>query len=277
MFKVLLMGFIVASLVGSSAFAEATIEVGVSSENIKSLDSVFVIGKISGVSDFKPVKVTVMGPDGSIVYAPTVSIGEGGEFRKLLHPTIPSFKAGTYTVTASHPDTQVTAKTQFTVASEAIPRNPNAPQSTEEIVAGEIVREPAAIQTGGITLTADAIIGSDVIKITGKTIIRGTDVTLIVNSPAGNIVTIAQVTPDLQGNFNVDVKVGGPMWKEDGLYKITANQGESAQHKESIQVEIKDGLVVPEFGTIASLILVISVIAIIMVSSKSKLSILQRY
>ena len=61
------------------------------------------------------------------------------------------------------------------------------------------------------------------------------------------------------------------------MYTITANQGAASEHKESIQVEIKDGVVVPEFGVIASLILAISIIAIIAVSAKSKLAILPRY
>lgn len=67
------------------------------------------------------------------------------------------------------------------------------------------------------------------------------------------------------------------MWKEDGTYTITANQGTTSEHKESIQVEIKDGVVVPEFGIIASLVLVISIISIIVVSAKSKLAILPKY
>ncbi|MDH5666007.1 MAG: PEFG-CTERM sorting domain-containing protein, partial [Nitrosopumilus sp.] len=45
----------------------------------------------------------------------------------------------------------------------------------------------------------------------------------------------------------------------------------------SIKVEIKDGVVVPEFGVVASLVLAISIISIIIVSSKSKLSISPRY
>jgi predicted secreted protein with PEFG-CTERM motif len=91
------------------------------------------------------------------------------------------------------------------------------------------------------------------------------------------LITIAQVTPGIYGDFEIEIKTGGPMWKEDGLYTITANQGVASEHKESIQVEIKDGVVVPEFGVIASLVLAISIISIIAVSAKSKLAILPRY
>ncbi|NND86307.1 MAG: PEFG-CTERM sorting domain-containing protein [Nitrosopumilus sp.] len=277
MSKAIVLVLIAISFVSASAFAEPSIKVEVSSENIKSLDSVFVIGTISGVTDYLPVKLTVMGPDGSIVYAPFVSIEDNGEFRKLLHPTIPSFKPGTYTVTASHEDTEITAMTKFTVTSEKIPRNPSVPQDTGTVIGGETPSEPTAPVLSGLTISADAINGSDVIKIKGNTSVRGSDITMIVTSPTGNIITVNQVSPGPQGDFNVDIKTGGPLWKEDGMYTITANQGAVSEYKKSIKVEIKDGLVIPEFGVIASLVLVVSVFAIIVFSAKSKLSILPRY
>ena len=78
--------------------------------------------------------------------------------------------------------------------------------------------------------------------------IQGTDITLIVSSPNGNIITVAQITPGLHGNFETEIKIGGSMWKEDGMYTITANQGTASEYKESINVEIQEGVVVPEFG-----------------------------
>ena len=67
------------------------------------------------------------------------------------------------------------------------------------------------------------------------------------------------------------------MWKQDGVYLITANQGSASEHKQTINVEIKDGLVVPEFGVIAVLILSISILAVIIFSTKSRLALTPRY
>ncbi len=89
--------------------------------------------------------------------------------------------------------------------------------------------------------------------------------------------TIAQVTPGIYGDFEVEIKTGNAMGKENGLYTITANQGVASEHKESVQVEIKNGVVIPKFGVIASLVLIISIISIIIVSSKSKLAISNRF
>jgi len=190
----------------------------------------------------------------------------------LLNHPIPSFKAGTYLITASHEDSEITASTQFTVIAQAIPRNEN-PNTTQGIV----VESKVPMASNGITMIADAVNGSDVITLIGNTSLRGSDITLIVNSPMGNLMTIAQVTPGINGDFEVEIKTGGPMWKEDGMYTITANQGPASEIKKSIQVEIKDGVVVPEFGVIASLVLAISIISIIIVSSKSKLAIPTRF
>lgn len=271
MFKASLLFLIVFSIMSTSVFAESTIQVEVSNENIKSLDSVLITGKITDVSNYKPAKLLVTAPDGSIVYSPMVALADDGTFRKLLQPTIPSFQMGTYTVIVSHEDTQITSQVEFTVTSQEIPTN----QSLEPIIEKPII-EKKPVDTGKISMSADAINGSDVITITGNTDLRNSDITLIVNSPGGNIVTIAQITPGVNGDFEVEIKTGGQMWREDGVYTITANQGAASEHKKSIQVEIKDGLVVPEFGIIASLILLVSIISII-VATKSKLAILPRY
>ena len=45
----------------------------------------------------------------------------------------------------------------------------------------------------------------------------------------------------------------------------------------STEVEVVDGHVVPEFGTIAAMILVVAIVAIVAVSTKTKLSLVPRY
>jgi predicted secreted protein with PEFG-CTERM motif len=262
------------SMISASAFAESSIEVHTSSEEIKALDSIWITGKITDVSQFKPVKLRVIGPDGALVFAPLVSIEGNGEFRKLISAPVPSFAKGTYMITASHEDTKSVAQTQFTVTYQEIPRNLTAQTITEKTVTREI---GLPTSTGIIAISADAVNGSDTIVITGDTSLRGSDITLTVISPIGNLVTIAQVSPSVYGNFEVEIKTGGSMWKEDGTYTVTASQGNSSELKESIQVEIKDGVVVPEFGVIAMLVLAISIMSIIMISSKARLSIFSRY
>ena len=255
---------LVAISIPISAFAEPMIELSTSQTEIQSLDSVLVIGKITDVSVFKPVTITVISPDGEVIYAPQLSFDGDGMFKRLIHPPLPSFKDGTYTVIASHEDTEKTAQIQFTVTGSAIP-----PIKSPE---PEIIDD----KSSAITLFTETTFGDNKIIVTGSTI-SSTDITFTVTSPNGNLISIAQVTPGTNGEFSTEIISGGSMWKEDGFYIITANQGLSSEHKQSIQVEISNGVVVPEFGSIAVMILVVTIISIIAVSSKSRLSIISRY
>jgi predicted secreted protein with PEFG-CTERM motif len=129
----------------------------------------------------------------------------------------------------------------------------------------------------GLTLRANAMEGSTTIGITGQSDRTNIDVTLKVIAPNGNVVSVEQITPGLDGKFSKDITTGGPLWTQDGIYTVTAQQGESSNHKASVEVEVIDGVVIPEFGAIAALILAVAIISIIAVSAKSRLSIMPRY
>ena len=255
------------------AFAESSIKVQTLQEKINALDSILVTGKITGVTEYKPVKLFVTDSDGFLVFAPEATIGDGGKFSKLINPPIPSFNAGVYTVTATHEDTVERASASFVVVAQELPRNDIKILTEEPREKGGEEEEPAIAPKGGIMLSANATNGSNVIKVSGNTSIQGTDLTLTVTSPTGNLVSIGQVTPGIGGAFETEIKTGGPLWKEDGFYTITANQGVEKILKQSIQVQIEDGVIIPEFGTIAAMILTVSIIAIIATSAKSRLGI----
>jgi predicted secreted protein with PEFG-CTERM motif len=269
MLKVALL-ILIAISIPLSAFAESMIELSTSQTNIKPLDSVLVVGKISDISNFKPVKLTVIAPDGEIVYSPDLPIDNNGEFKRLIHPTLPSFKEGVYTVIASHNDTQKTAQVQFTVIGTA-----HSGQNEGDLSTGS--QEPE-ITTGKslITLSAETNFGDNKIIVTGSTPIK-TDITFTASAPNGKLVFVAQITPQSDGKFSTEIKTGGPLWVEDGMYTITVNQGTSSQYKQSLQVEVTNGAVVPEFGTITVMILAVAIISIVILSSKSRLSITPRY
>ena len=258
---------LVAMSIPLSAFAEPMIELSTAQTEIQSLDSILVIGKITGVSVFKPVILTVISPDGEVIYAPELPFDNDGMFKRLIHPSLPSFKEGIYTVIASHEDTEKTAQIQFTVISSSIPLK-GSPTTEPEITPSK----PSAI-----TLSTETTVGDNNIIVTGSTTSFTTDITFTVTSPNGNLISIAQVTPDTDGKFSTEIISGGAMWKENGFYTITANQGLSSEHKQSVQVEINNGVVVPEFGSIAVMILVVAIVSIIVVSSKSRLGIIQKY
>jgi len=129
----------------------------------------------------------------------------------------------------------------------------------------------------GLTITDNSVLGSTTISISGHTDRTNNDVTVRVQAPNGNIVSVSQISPDANGDFMIDIEVGGQLWSQNGMYTIAVQQGDSSNYKDSVDVEIVDGAVIPEFGTIAALILTVAIISIIAVSAKTRLSIMPKY
>ena len=124
----------------------------------------------------------------------------------------------------------------------------------------------------GLVIEADAVEGATEIGITGQARSSINPVIIQVFAPNGNLVTVDQVKADSDGNFATTIGVGGPLWKQDGIYTIKASQGSNTIDNASVEVDVADGHVVPEFGTIASLVLVAAISSIIVLSAKGRLS-----
>ena len=124
----------------------------------------------------------------------------------------------------------------------------------------------------GLQLTAGGMEGSTTIDVSGTTD-RSGDITLTVTAPNGNIVTVSQISPS-GDSFATTIETGGPLWSQDGMYTIKAVQGSLWK---TAQVEVIDGHVIPEFGVIAAMILAVAIVSIIVVTAKTKLSLVPRY
>ncbi len=267
MMRVALFALLAVALIPiSSAFAEGQIELNSDQDSIMATDSILVYGKITGVTDYVPLKLSVIAPDGEEVFAPEIQFDDSGEFKRLIHPPLPSFKLGTYTIIASHDEVTESAIVEFTVVGQSLVK--------EEIIAAPGTGDRMIVP--GLDISATALEGSDTITITGSAMVRDTDVTFSVHSPNGNLVSIEQITPNANGEFSLEIKTGGPLWSEDGIYTITANQGIASEFEDSVEVEIVEGKVIPEFGTIAAMILGVAIISIIAITAKSKLSLMPR-
>jgi len=128
---------------------------------------------------------------------------------------------------------------------------------------------------GGLQLTAGGMEGSTTIDVSGTTD-RSGDITLTVTAPNGNIVTVSQISPS-GDSFATTITTGGALWSQDGMYTIKAVQGAASNYQVSAEVEVIDGHVIPEFGVIAAMILAVAIVSIIVVTAKTKLSLVPRY
>jgi len=144
-------------------------------------------------------------------------------------------------------------------------------------VAAAEVAEVAEVDTSepGLNLSATGVEGSSTIDVSGTTD-RSGDITLKVIAPNGNIVSVSQITPS-GGSFSAAIETGGALWTQDGMYTISAHQGDASSYQKSAQIEVVDGHVIPEFGVIAGVILAVAIASIIAVSAKSRLTLVPKY
>jgi hypothetical protein len=184
MLRMAVLALLVISLIPiSSAIAEGTIELNSDQDSIQPTDTILVYGTVSGVTSFIPVKLEIIAPDGEIIFSPLVQFDSDGVFKRLIHPPLPSYKVGTYTVLASHEDVDNSARIQFVVTGESLVKElPVAAPGT-----GDRIIFP------GLEITAKAIEGSDTITITGTSVSRDTDITFTITSPNGNLVSVEQI------------------------------------------------------------------------------------
>ena len=231
---------------------------------------------VTGMTALGSATVTfqVVSPSGNnLVTIDQVMPNEDGIFTTTLKVGPTWNEDGLYSITAQQSESSIYTLTVFVEVTSGMTGATDVTESTLEtksIITTDVARD------GGIEISAEAVEGSDTIIITGSTD-RSADIVFTVKAPNGNLADTSQVSPDDNGEFVTEFKVNGPMWKQDGLYTVTAQQFASSAYISTVQVDIQDGLVVPEFGTIAAMILAVAIISIIAISAKSRLSIIPRY
>ena len=273
-------------LMGIALMAVALMSVTSVSQNVFAADAGMSLTATAGgsnisvsgetASSLTDVTFTVRTPDGAnVVAVDQVTPDANGIFGTEFNCS--NWKQdGLYTITAQQGSSSLYTIELSIEVNGGVSAETSASDSSL-IADTEAVTEVAAEEESGLSITASAVEGSDTIGITGHTTKTNEDVTLTVTSPNGNIVSIDQLRPGSNGDFATDIVIGGQLWSQDGIYTVVAQQGNAAAFKDSVEVDILDGLVVPEFGTIAAMILAVAIISIIAISSKSRLSIMPRY
>jgi len=227
---------------------------------------------ISGDTDRSDQDATmvVTASNGNIVTVGQLSTS-GGHYSTSLN--VSGLDDGSYTVAVNQGSS---SKYNLSVSVDVSGGSSSSSASVSNMVAAaDGVAETEAASTSGLQLTAGGMEGSTTIDVSGTTDRNG-DITLTVTAPNGNIVTVSQISPS-GGSFATTITTGGALWSQDGMYTIKAVQGAASSHQKSAQVEIIDGHVIPEFGVIAAMILAVAIVSIIVVTAKTKLSLVPRY
>jgi len=229
---------------------------------------------ISGTTDRNDQDVTIVLESGNGIHQVAQATVSDGDYSATFN--VSNLNDGTYTITANQ---GISSKYNLSVSVDVSGGSSDSSASVSNQAAAEeeagSVEAVEVVAAGGLTLTASGVEGSTTIDVSGTTDRTG-DITLKVIAPNGNVVSVSQISPS-GGSFMTTIEVGGPLWSQDGMYTISAHQGAASNYQTSAEIEIADGHVIPEFGVIAAMILAVAIVSIIVVTAKTRLSIVPRY
>ncbi|HEY7367741.1 MAG TPA: PEFG-CTERM sorting domain-containing protein [Nitrosopumilaceae archaeon] len=266
-----LLAIIIASISGGSAFAQmsepmlAPISVTTDKDSYADGDTVVISGEVRDLLSGTPVSLQVIAANGNIVGIEQLDVGADHKFGTEITAGGGLWKSkGTYTVKVLYGTQARTAETTFEFGG-----------SSGGTGAGTTVKVDRT----------DFVLSY---KITGGKVNSVTP-----DDEANSLVVAITTTSDGQLTITlpralIDAKTNG---EDDDFFVLI--DGEEVEFEETTtatdrtltinfpdgaeEIEIIGSFVVPEFGTIAALILAIAIISIIAVSAKTRLSILPKY
>ena len=262
-----------ATLTFSPTFAQtfqSGMEVSLSAE--QGGTSVTVSGATSILAE--AVTITAISPNGNIVTIQQVSPDRNGNFMTVLQTdSVLWSQDGMYTITSQQGERNLF---KFRLMVQVIGGATQFTDTSDSSRATHVTSGVPFPETRFLSLDVVAPLGSTTITVNGQTD-RTTDVTIKVTGPNGNVVSIDQITPNSDGSFMTVLHTDSDLWKQDGFYTISAQQGTGSGYQDSAEVEIANGAIIPEFGAIAALVLAVAIISIIAVTAKTRLSIIPKY
>ena len=226
-------------------------------------DIIMVTGQVANTSEF-PVTITVISPLNSIVTVDQLDVAKDGSFETTLNTAGAMWKYdGTYTIKTNYGSVEKNnnVKVELTggVAYTPIytpPTNGKQCGSNELTASGQCV--PFSISGGMVT--------SATLNTKDKSIV------ISINAKDDGTLTVSPSATVQKGIFMVLVD-----GEEHNEWEIVENKVTVMFPAGTETIEIIGTYVIPEFGTIAAMILAVAIISIIAVSAKSRLSIIPRY
>jgi len=226
-------------------------------------DIIKVEGQVANESGF-PVTLTVISPLNSIVAIDQINVVDS-IFETTLNTAGAMWKYdGTYTIKVNYGSVEksnsakveLTGGVAYTTPNYITPNTDKQCNINELSASGQCV--PFSISGGTVT---DATLNTN-----------DNSIVIMINAEEDGTLTISPSKTVQDGIFMV--LVDGEEWDD---VEIVANKVTVMFPAGAETIEIIGTFVIPEFGTIAAMILAVAIISIIAVSAKSRLSIIPRY
>ncbi len=237
-------------------------------------ETIVITGEVRDLYSGIPVSVIVISSKGSIVTIAQVTVGADKKYSTEITAGGTMKTEGTYTVKVTYGTANRTAEASFEYGGSTSTPPPPPPPS------GGIVTDTTVSVQGSSDLIGYEITGGKLLGITPDVDANS----LIIRIEATDDGSLTLVIP----RSVLDATING---EDDDFFVLI--DGEEVDFDETTsstdrtltiefpagaeEIEIIGTFVVPEFGTIAAMILAVAIISIIAISAKSRLSIIPRY
>ena len=254
-----------ANLVLQPISADDGITIETDSDTYNHSSMIILTGHITAVDQNEvPVTIMVISPNGNIATIAQVSVNADGVFSTTFNTAGNAMKYdGTYQIQASYGFIETAISIELTNAIESAMTS-----DTNEIAETTI---EDAIRDGQINYTIDG----------------GVITSFFANGDENSLVLYVKATDDGILNISLHEDIIKPF--DDGTYFVTVNSEEIQDFEQIVnqlsipfnadteKITIFGGWAIPEFGTIAIMILVVAIVSIIALSAKTKLSLVPKY
>ncbi len=242
-----------------------------------------ITGEVSEIIGKEQVTIVVKSPKGNLVAIAQIQVGADKKFSTEITSGGALMKTdGTYTITVQYGTQNRSAEISFEFKGIS--------KSIEEIV---IIEDNSQIEeiTSKVTDTTISVLNSD--DLVKYEITNGKILNIIPDGDAKSLIIFIEALDDGTITLTVprsvlDSTING---EDDDFFVLV--DGEEVDFDEIVslidrtltiefpagaeEIEIIGTFVIPEFGTIAAMILAVAIISIVAISAKSRLSIVPRY
>ena len=288
-----LFGILITSVGISPAFGEnGTIVVSTDKSSYSEGEIIVISGQITYLALGNQLSLIIQSPNGNIAEIAQIEVGSDKQFNAEINPNGVYWKIpGTYTILITQDkNNQATMSFEFNGVT-SVDENTVTTSITEEAITEEAITEDMIIQDSIITETTITVQNST--DLISYEITNGKLINVLPDMNAVSLLVYIEATDDGSITLTIprsvlDATINGG---DDEFFVLV--DGEEVDFKEiktsddrtltieffagSEQIEIIGTFVIPEFGTIAAMILAVAIISIVAISAKSRLGFQSRY
>jgi len=286
-----LFGILITSIGVAPAFGEnGTIVVNTDKSSYSDGDIILVSGEIKNMISGDQLSIIIQSPNGNLVALDQLTVGADNQFSTEIKVGGKLMKTeGTYTIKVQYRDQSTTTSFEFggIVSSSSNKLNEEIVEETVELL---VIEDPVVIDS---VVTSTTVIVQDSEDLLSYEIVNAKLINVIPDMDAVSLLIYIESIDDGSITLTIPRSILDATINDGDDEFFVLVDGEEVDFEEittsmdrtltieflagSEQIEIIGTFVIPEFGTIAAMILAVAIISIIAISAKSRLSIQSRY